>query len=133
MGVREPFPTDHVVHKSVERFSGALDTLRIEGIAFRAEPPMPVPVMHRGVWSNEARVRKVGAPGRCQRHELRAGGTDPMQEDDQGFIGQRFSLSGFDKPRALDPSWRAPSFTRTAAPTRNHFAARLSLVSGGSP
>jgi hypothetical protein len=33
-------------------------------------------------------------PGRCQRHELRAGGTDPMQEDDQGFIGQWLSLSG---------------------------------------
>lgn len=44
-----------------------------------------------------------------------------MQEDDQGFIGQRFSLSGFDKPRALDPSWGAPSFTRTAAATRKSF------------
>jgi pimeloyl-ACP methyl ester carboxylesterase len=44
-----------------------------------------------------------------------------MQEDDQGFIGQRLSLSGFDKPRALGPSWGAPSFTRTAATTRKSF------------
>lgn len=72
MGIREPFAPDNVVDKSVECFSGSFDTLRIEGIALRAEPLMSVPVMHRGVWSNKARVRKAGAPRRCQRHELRA-------------------------------------------------------------
>ncbi len=44
-----------------------------------------------------------------------------MQEDDQGFIGQWLSLSGDDKPRALDPSWGAPSVTRTTATTRKSF------------
>lgn len=131
MGVRKAFAPEDVVHKAVECFSGVLNTLRVEGIALCAEPLMSVSVMHWRVWSDETCKRKAGAPGRGQRHKLRAGGTDPMQEDDQGFVGQGLLLSGFDKLRALDPSWGAPSRTRTSAPTRNHSAAQVSLVSGG--
>ncbi len=55
-----------------------------------------------------------------------------MQEDDQGFIGQELSLSGFDKPRALEPLGSALVHPDGRAHAKIISRCGLSLVSGGS-
>jgi hypothetical protein len=62
MSLGKTFPADDVAYENVEGLARGSDTCCIERVSLGRKPLVPISMMHRGVWSDEAGVRKLWSP-----------------------------------------------------------------------